>query len=56
MVQMPSGISRLRDFDVPSLGFLKELGEPSGFGVEVSTAGKGRFFLVNAVVAIGEMH
>ncbi len=45
LVQIPSGISRLRDFDVPILGFLKEVSEVPGLAGEASAVGNGRFFL-----------
>ena len=45
LLQMPSGISRLRDFEVPILGFLKELGDVPAFADDASALGIGRFFL-----------
>jgi hypothetical protein len=44
LVQIPSGISRLRDFEVPIRGFLKGVGEAPGLGGGASALGNGRFF------------
>jgi hypothetical protein len=44
LVQIPSGISRLRDFDAPILGFFNELKEAPGLAGNASELGNGRFF------------